>query len=289
MVNNLYEKINNFVLKHIAIFILIIFSGIYYFHKPAETVYYSNNRYSRSAPMLASYKSVAMDSAVALNAESSMYVEENSISLSVNNVEKAKDKIDGYAKKAGGRVENLYFNKFYNKTSYTIIYKIPNKEVYNFVEKIKKEGKVNNQNVSITEISQEYKDNEDKLATLNSRKARLEKMLEESKKSNNIGDSLSVERELTSVIDSINRYKKTQKTSDNQVKYATIRLTILPDKYLEFPNGYEWSATDILNKNIVKFIMFTQYLIAIIIKLVVFIPYIALIYVIYRIFKKKNK
>lgn len=281
MCKNYYMKINGFILKYLTIIIVICAIFIYKKQNQDQPVLYSN--YARSK---VNYKANAI---ATMDMESQTYTTESYISLSVNNVEKAKTNIDNYAKTLNGITESLYFNKFYNKMSYNITYKIPNNNVKKFVENIKNEGKINNQNISINEISEENKNTEQKLNNLYTRKNRLENLLADKKNNANLDQYLAVEKELSSVMESIRMYENNKENSVKKIEYTTISLNILPNKYLAYPDGYEWNIKDVYNKNIVSFIIFTHKCINILIKIIIFMPYIILAYLLVKLFKKYIK
>lgn len=281
MCKNYYSKINEFILKYLTIIIIICAIFIYKKQNKTEPILYSN--YAKG---VANYRTKAVAS---LDMASNIYTTEGSISLSVNNVEKAKKNIDNYARTLKGITERSYFNKFYNKMSYNVTYKIPNDNVEKFVENIKNEGKINNQNISIKEISDENKNTEQQLNNLYARKNRLENLLSEKKNNTNIEQYLAVEKELSSVMDSIRLYENNKENSIKKIEYTTISLNILPNKYLAYPDGYEWTIKDVYNKNIVSFIIFTHKCISILIKIIIFMPYILLAYLLVKLFKKIYK
>ena len=281
MCKNYYMKINGFILKYLTIIIVICAIFIYKKQNQDQPVLYSN--YARSK---VNYKANAI---ATMDMESQTYTTESYISLSVNNVEKAKTNIDNYAKTLNGITESLYFNKFYNKMSYNITYKIPNNNVEKFIENIKNEGKINNQNISINEISEENKNTKQKLNNLYTRKNRLENLLADKKNNANLDQYLAVEKELSSVMESIRMYENNKENSVKKIEYTTISLNILPNKYLAYPDGYEWNIKDVYNKNIVSFIIFTHKCINILIKIIIFMPYIILAYLLVKLFKKYIK
>lgn len=281
MCKNYYMKINGFILKYLTIIIVICAIFIYKKQNQDQPVLYSN--YARSK---VNYKANAI---ATMDMESQTYTTESYISLSVNNVEKAKTNIDNYVKTLNGITESSYFNKFYNKMSYNITYKIPNNNVKKFVENIKNEGKINNQNISINEISEENKNTEQKLNNLYTRKNRLENLLADKKNNANLDQYLAVEKELSSVMESIRMYENNKENSVKKIEYTTISLNILPNKYLAYPDGYEWNIKDVYNKNIVSFIIFTHKCINILIKIIIFMPYIILAYLLVKLFKKYIK
>lgn len=281
MCKNYYMKINEFILKYLTIIIVICAIFIYKKQNQNQPVLYSN--YARSK---VSYKTSAV---ATMDIESQAYTTESYISLSVNNVEKAKTNIDNYAKTLDSITESSYFNKFYNKMSYNVTYKIPNDNVEKFVENIKNEGKINNQNISINEISEEKKNTEQKLNNLYTRKNRLENLLADKKNNANLDQYLAVEKELSSVMESIRMYENNKENSVKKIEYTTISLNILPNKYLAYPDGYEWNIKDVYNKNIVNFIIFTHKCINILIKIIIFMPYIILAYLLVKLFKRYIK
>ena len=281
MCKNYYIKINDFILKYLTIIIVICTIFIYKKQNQNQPVLYSN--YARSK---VSYKASAVTT---MDIESQAYTTESYISLSANNVEKTKTNIDNYAKTLDGITESSYFNKFYNKMSYNVTYKIPNDNVEKFVENIKNEGKINNQNISINEISEENKNTEQKLNNLYARKNRLENLIADKKNNANLDQYLVVEKELSSVMESIRMYENNKENSVKKIEYTTISLNILPNKYLAYPDGYEWNIKDVYNKNIVNFIIFTHKCINILIKIIIFMPYIILAYLLVKFLKKYIK
>lgn len=279
MLKTIYNDFNTIISKY-AIIILIIVGYYCYNNKTISPYENAPASYARSGGGMA--KMAMMNADTSSNGR--MYVENNSIEIAAKNVDKTKEKIDLELKNINGKLESLYSNKYYNKQSFNITYRIPNDKLNSFIEFLKIQGKVKNQNFSINEVSKEYKNNENRMKSLNTRKARLEELLKN--KTSTADNLLNLERELNSIQDQIMYLENTLKSTEQDIKFSTVRLTIVPEKYIIYPDGQEWSFNSAFNKVLVNFILFSQKVATFLLYFIIFSPYLLLAWLIKKIFNK---
>lgn len=282
MLKTIYKDFNTIITKHAIIILLII--GYYCYNNKNITPYnHIPANYARSGGMA---KMAMMNNEISADMASNgrMYVENNSIEIATKNVEKTKEKIDIELKKINGKLESLYSNKYYNKQSFNITYRIPNDKLNAFIDFLKIQGKVKNQNFSINEVSKEYTNNENRMKSLTKRKARLEELLQN--KTSTADNLLNLERELNSIQDQIMYLENTLKSTEQDIKFSVVKLTIVPEKYIIYPDGQEWSVNSAFNKVVVNFILFSQNVATFLLYIAIFSPYLLLAWLIRKLFKK---
>ena len=258
----------------LIIIILCIYTG-----KNPNNVNYARNK-------LATYKSsYVADSYETANYSStnSNFIQNNYIEIESKNSEKSKNKIEQEVNSNNGIINSI--NSFYvfDKVGYNISMKIPSEKVDYFIKNvIKTEGKVLNENFSITNITKQYDDNKDMIKNLSVRRDRLRELLNKSEK---VDDILKIDRELTSVQNQLDNYSKANKNIKNDVDLTTINIVINPRVFL---NG-GWNINSSFYKAIKNLVVFSQKLFDLLVYILLFSPYICIAYVIYRIFIRLKK
>ncbi len=110
-----------------------------------------------------------------------------------------------------------------NMTSGQITIRVDKANFDAVLNKIKALGKVKNVNITVSDVTQEYVDNESRLKNLDSQRTSLLKLMD---KSVTVKDSIEIQRELSNVEGQIEIIKGRQNYLDNLIGYSTIDITI---------------------------------------------------------------
>ncbi len=110
-----------------------------------------------------------------------------------------------------------------NMTSGQITIRVDKANFDAVLNKIKALGKVQNVNITVSDVTQEYVDNESRLKNLDSQRTSLLKLMD---KSVTVKDSIEIQRELSNVEGQIEIIKGRQNYLDNLIGYSTIDITI---------------------------------------------------------------
>ncbi len=112
-------------------------------------------------------------------------------------------------------------------TSGTVILRIDKQNFDAALNDIKTIGKVINVSINISDVTQEYVDNESRLKNLEAQQKRLLELMEQAK---TVKDSIEVQRELSNVEGQIEVIKGRQNYLDNLIAYSTIEVFITEPK-----------------------------------------------------------
>ncbi|MBL8741417.1 MAG: DUF4349 domain-containing protein [Myxococcales bacterium] len=134
-------------------------------------------------------------------------------SLSVYEVQKSLDAVDGLAKEVGG-----YLSR---RDDHSITIRVPAEHFQKVVDSIAKVGDVLHRDVVSEDVTAEYRDLEVQLANLIALRARFEKLLE---KAGKVEEALAIEQQLGRVTGEIERIKGRLKLLGDQARYSTITV-----------------------------------------------------------------
>jgi hypothetical protein len=110
-----------------------------------------------------------------------------------------------------------------NMTSGQITIRVDKANFDAVLNKIKAMGKVLNVNITVSDVTQEYVDNESRLKNLDSQRTSLLKLMD---KSVTVKDSIEIQRELSNVEGQIEIIKGRQNYLDNLIGYSTIDVNL---------------------------------------------------------------
>ncbi|NUP06940.1 MAG: DUF4349 domain-containing protein [Polyangiaceae bacterium] len=138
-------------------------------------------------------------------------------SLSVFEVEKSLDAVEGLAKMNGG-----YLSR---RDDRSITVRVPAQQFQNLVDEIEKVGDVLHRDVVSEDVTAEYRDLEVQLQNQMALRARFEKLLEKAAK---VQEALEIEKELGRITGEIERIKGRLKLLADQARYSTITVRFEP-------------------------------------------------------------
>jgi len=147
------------------------------------------------------------------------------IEVEKGSFEKVFFQVASLAEQNKGYVSNSqsYSDADGNMTSGQITIKVDKANFDAVLNKIKAMGKVQNVNITVSDVTQEYVDNESRLKNLDSQRTSLINLME---KSATVKDSIEIQRELSNVEGQIEIIKGRQNYLDNLIAYSTIDITL---------------------------------------------------------------
>lgn len=137
--------------------------------------------------------------------------------LSVYEVEKSLNAIEGLAKEAGGFLAR--------RDDRTITIRVPAQKFNDLVASIEKVGDVLHRNVVSEDVTAEYRDLEVQLQNQMAMRDRFTKLLEKATK---VEEALAIERELGRITGEIERIKGRLKLLTDLARYSTITVSFEP-------------------------------------------------------------
>ena len=218
-----------------------------------------------------------------------LIIKESYLSLVVKNVFIVQNKILDITKKLGGFMVQSYFDNPQGIASATITVRVPAKNLNQALNDFKKIAvKVVSENLSGTDITEEYTDIEARLTTLYKTKAKFEEIMEKATKVNEI---LEVQRELINLQQQIDALVGQKKYLEKSASYAKITVYLSTDELsLPYTPSDNWHPK-VVFKNAVRSLILTLRKIAtILIWTFVYSPLlIPVVIVIYYFWKKTKK
>jgi uncharacterized protein YeeX (DUF496 family)/uncharacterized protein YceK len=147
------------------------------------------------------------------------------IEVEKGSFEKVFFQVASLAEQNKGYVSNSqsYSDAAGNMTSGQITIRVDKANFDAVLNKIKAMGKVQNVNITVSDVTQEYVDNESRLKNLDSQRTSLINLME---KSVTVKDSIEIQRELSNVEGQIEIIKGRQNYLDNLIAYSTIDITL---------------------------------------------------------------
>lgn len=270
---NLYNKINNFVSKHIIVlimFIIIVYilnNKIINQHtgKSTITAYSKNIRTNNiKARTLTATNSIDATNLTYNNTDRKI-VKTFNLNIIVKNVDKSTQELEELLKKYSGYIENFYSYEYENNKATNFTIKVPTNNISKFMKDIKKDGYIKNESFSATDFTEQYTDNENKLKNLYVRRDKLRTMM--NKQAEKLADVIAVDRELSNVQNEIERLEKSNLKIQNKVDYSQINLTIEPEIM-----GNKWSIKKVITDAINTLILACKMIVHYFITFIVFLP-----------------
>ena len=154
-----------------------------------------------------------------------------SMTLQVNKIEYASNRIESIVKTNKGYIEN---NNFSLPENANFEIRVPSNELQPTLSELSKLGVEKNRFISSKDVTEEYIDTEARLENAISLRNRLKQLLNNAE---NVSDILQIEKELTRIQSEIDSMEGLIKTLGNNVDYAIITIQ-LELKTILGPLGY---------------------------------------------------
>ncbi|MFA7360693.1 MAG: DUF4349 domain-containing protein [Candidatus Kapaibacterium sp.] len=264
--------------------------------KSTELMQESGVRHNESSTLksgnLSDNKSAAEDKLPEIK-DQRMIIKTGSLSLDIEKYDDTETRILEIIKTHGGFVSksNNTVNASGSKSG-TITVKVPADKFDLLVAEISRIGKVVNQNIQASDVTEEYVDLESRLKTQKELEQRLLKLLDE--KAVKLSDIIEVEEKLASVRQKIEGIEGKMKLLRSQSDLSTLTINVYEPSMLSTSSGggFFYELKQAIKKGLSGF---TKVLAVLIVFIISVIPVLLLAYVVYRIIKsilkrrKQNK
>jgi len=214
-----------------------------------------------------------------------LVIQDTSLSLQVDNVEEKIAFIQNKTTDMGGFLVNSNLSKPNGVGSGVISVRIPENKRTEAMELFKDVAvKVVSENVSGTDVTDQYTDLQAQLEVLQKTKVKFEEILD---KAYNVSDLMNVQQQLISLQQQIDSVKGQQKYYEQSAKLSKITIYLSTDDLaLPYAPTNEWRPTVIFKEAVRSLVGTFRSIGNVLIWLVVYLPIIALGFGIYLIWRK---
>lgn len=157
-----------------------------------------------------------------------MVIQESYLSFLVKNVRETADQIIAFAQNAGGYMVNSSINSADEAPTGNISIRVPSKDLDNTLASLRKMAvKVVSENLTGTDVTDQYTDLDARLETLNKTKTKFEEILD---KAYNVQDILTVQKELINLQSQIDSIKGQQLYLSKSAQMAKLTIYLSTDE-----------------------------------------------------------
>lgn len=189
------------------------------------------------------------DYAPTTNVENRIVIGESSLSLLVSNVSESQKRVIAEAESLGGYMVNSYLSHPEEKESTygSVTIRVPQEKVTNALDHFRNLSvKVVSESLSGQDVTDEYIDNEARIATLQKTKDKFEFILD---RAVTVSDILSVQRELISLQDQMDGIKGRQQYLEKSAQMTRITVYLSTDELsLPYAPSEAWRPNVIFKK-----------------------------------------
>jgi hypothetical protein len=216
-----------------------------------------------------------------------LIIKESYLSLVVKNVFDTQKKILEKTQKLGGFMVQSYFDNPQEAASATITIRVPAKKLDQALNDFKKLAvKVVSQNLSGSDVTEEYTDIEARLTTLYKTKTKFEEIME---KANRVQDILEVQRELINLQGQIDALVGQKKYLEKSADLAKITIYLSTDELsLPYAPTESWQPQLVFKQAVRSLILTLRKIANLLIWVFVYLPIIIPLVAVYYFWKKKR-
>lgn len=187
---------------------------------------------------------VSDEYAPAPDVKNRMVIKDSYLSLLVKNVRETVDQMNAYAVQQGGYMVSSTLDNPGESPSGNLILRIPQEKLETALNYFRGLSvKVVSENLTGRDVTDQYVDNEARLATLVKTQARLQELQDASRE---ISDLLNIQQQLISLQSQIDAVKGQQQYLEQSAKMAKITIYLSSDEYaLPYAPNDAWSASAI--------------------------------------------
>lgn len=184
------------------------------------------------------------------DAKTRMVVQNSYLSLVVRSVSDTMGKIKFIAASVGGYMVNSNIDNPQENTSGSITLRIPADKLDETLNRFRGLAvKVASERLDGTDVTDQYVDNEAKLAVLNSNMARFKEIMGQAKE---VSDILSIQQQIFSLQDQIDQIKGSNKYMEQTAKLSLVTIYLSTDEYtLPYAPAEPWRP-EIIFKSAVR-------------------------------------
>ena len=150
-----------------------------------------------------------------------MWVETEDLDAVLQQIDSRVAALGGYTENSNIQNGSAYSGKRYRNASITL--RIPAKDLDAFVDKVSEISNVVSSQKKVEDVTLSYVATESRMKALQTEETRLLELLS---KAENLNDLLTIEKRLTEVRTELEQVTSALRVFDNQVDYATIRLSV---------------------------------------------------------------
>ncbi len=221
------DKIFSWLKKNKLVFVLLLVIGYLFLSRRQAQIpfYQTEESYGIKSPSFSplgsreagDFLTSIGEKAPQVNVDSRMVVEHSNISLVVDNVRQKSDQILNYVQEMGGYMVSSSITRPEEVAFGTIVVRVPSEELRPTLDYLRGLSiKVSSENLSGRDVTDEYIDIEERLATLEKTKSKFEEILDDASE---VEDILNVQRELinlqTQIDNLVGRQEYLEKTAEN--------------------------------------------------------------------------
>ena len=164
-----------------------------------------------------------------------------SLTIEVDDTEITKNLVEEKVSELGGVITNM--NSYEVRPdilAYNMTLRVPSDKLDIALENLASLGIKKSESFNSSDITAQYMDTENQIKNLETRRDRLRELMKF--KTDNLGDVLQIDRELSSVQNQIENLQRMQNRRDTDVSFSTINLTIQPKPQIgDFSSPADWN------------------------------------------------
>jgi len=296
MISSVFDWVKK---NKLAIFLIVVVLYLIFKNKtltPLPTPYFKESTYYPRQDKLAigntsqtsNFLPSESGSPLLTNPQNRLVVKESYLSLVVKDVGKTQKKIIETTQKIGGFMVQSYFDNPQEAASATITVRIPAKKLDQALNDFKKLAvKVVSENLSGTDVTDEYTDIDARLATLYKTKTKFEEIM---KKTSRVQDILEVQRELINLQGQIDALVGQKQYLEKSAALAKITIYLSTDELtLPYAPTDNWSPKLVFKQAVRSLILVLRKIATVLIWVFVYLPLIIPGILVYHFLKNKKK
>ena len=157
-----------------------------------------------------------------------MVVQTSNLSLLVKDVKESGDKILGFAKESGGYMVSTSFNRPTESPYATITIRVPSEKFEDALNYFRSLAlKVANENIQGRDVTEQYEDIEERLATLTKTKEKLDAIMD---MTNDVSEIIKVQREIINIQTQIDALIGRKQAIEEEVAMTKITVYLSTDE-----------------------------------------------------------
>ena len=285
------SKIARFALRNLVLMVGLVLLGVWGFNFPRNFHPLARNSYNKEMLMMdAATESVAApmmiqksrgisvpdfvrnDAFADVPEENRKVIKNASLTIEVDDTEIAKGLVEEKVKELGGVITNM--NSYEVRSgilAYNMTLRVPSDKLEIAMENLASLGVKKSESFNSRDITAQYMDTQNQIKNLEARRDRLRELMKF--KTDNLGDVLQIDRELSSVQNQIENLQRTQNRRDTDVDFSTINLNIQPKPEIgDFSSPAEWNVEKTWKNSVNDLIHSLQNLAEKAIRIVVYAP-----------------